>query len=159
MRLRGGQMPSGIRKPPFMRSAYNYDPVEAGEVDCVKEWDPSLTQQSQAEEADINTIVRRFGLTGQLPTNVRVPTYGDFEDIWDYQSAMNAVIDAQRSFMRMSGEVRRRFHDDPAEFVAFCSDEGNKDEMRKLGLLKPEEPKAGPEAPPKGPAADSTPTT
>lgn len=106
-------------------------------VECTE---PSLTQQSQAAEADINEIVRRFGLTGKLPENVRVPTYGDFDGVVDdYQSALNAIRSAEESFMAMPADVRARFNNDPGLFVEFCSDPENLPEMRKLGLAVPEE--------------------
>lgn len=99
--------------------------------------DPSLAEQSSLEETDINTIVRRFGLTGQLPTGVRQPTYGDYTDVFDYHTAMNAIVQAEEAFMEMPAHVRTRFHNDPGEFVAFCSDEANRDEALKLGLVMP----------------------
>lgn len=101
--------------------------------------DPSLAIQSAREEVDINTIVRRFGLTGQLPTDLRAPTYGDFTAVVDYQTALNAVIAADAAFMQMPAHVRERFANDTQKFVEFASDEANRDEMRKLGLLVPEE--------------------
>lgn len=100
--------------------------------------DPSLAKQSFAEEVDINTIVRRFGLTGQLPENVRMPTYGDFTGLSDFRDAMNAVVAARESFDLMPAAVRARFHNDPAEFVDFCSDSKNQDEALSLGLIAPE---------------------
>lgn len=105
--------------------------------------DPSLAVQSQKEESDINEIVRRFGLTGKLPDNVRVPTYQDFDDVFDFQSAMNAVASATQSFMAMPADVRQRFGNDPQKFLEFCSKEENIPEMIKLGLaveVKVEEP-------------------
>lgn len=96
-----------------------------------------VTKDSFAEECDINTIVRRFGLTGQLPTDVRAPMYGDFTDAMDYRSALDAVMAAQDSFMAMPADVRQRFGNDPAAFVDFCSDPNNRDEAIKLGLAVP----------------------
>lgn len=104
--------------------------------------DPSLAVQASAEEADINTIVRRFNLTGQVPTDIRAPEYGDFTSVTDYQSALNAVIQADESFMAMPAEVRARFHHDPGAFVDFVANPENRQEALKLGLLMP------PEAPP-----------
>lgn len=101
--------------------------------------DPTLTQQNFAEEADINTIVERFGITGQLPTNVRMPSYEDYTNVVDFQTAMNSIAQAREAFDEMPAKVRARFHNDPAEFVDFCSKEENRDEAKKLGLLKPEE--------------------
>lgn len=108
--------------------------IEAG-LSCPED---SLAIQSAAEEADINTIVRRFGLTGQLPSDVRAPQYGDFTEVTDYQTAMNAVLEAEASFMAMPADVRSRFENDPGRFVDFCSNPDNRDEMKKLGLLVPE---------------------
>lgn len=99
--------------------------------------DETRTVQSQAEEADINTIVRRFGLTGTLPQGVRVPTYGDFDGVSDYREALEALKAADASFMAMPADVRKRFDNDAAAFVDFCSDANNLDEMRKLGLAVP----------------------
>lgn len=96
--------------------------------------DESKAIQSQKDEADINTIVRNFGITGKLPENVRAPVYGDFDFVGDYRSAIEAVRAAEASFMAMPAEVRARFENDPGKFVDFCSDSANLEEMRKLGL-------------------------
>lgn len=99
--------------------------------------DKSLTVQSAVEETDINTIVRRFGLTGQLPSEVAMPRYEDFEAVWDYKSAMDMIAEARNGFMRFPGDVRERFNNDPGELIAFCEKPGNLEEARKLGLAMP----------------------
>lgn len=139
--------------PTFVRSAFNYDTDVASERTGLLCEDGSLTVQSEKEDADINTIVRRFGLTGQLPTNVRVPVEADFTEVFDFQSAMNAIRAAQESFMAMPADVRFRFNNDPERFVAFCTEERdgalvNLDEMRKLGLAVPKAAVAVPEPEP-----------
>ncbi|WNK14480.1 MAG: internal scaffolding protein [Microvirus sp.] len=131
-------------KLPFVRNAYNYDrdaaSNEAG-LDFTNE--ETLTQQQFAEECDINTIVRRFGLTGEMPTDLRMPVSGDFTGISDFQTAMNVVTSAQEEFMRMPAELRYRFNNDPARILQFLNDATNKDEAIKLGLLPepPEQPR------------------
>lgn len=133
----------------FIRTANNYDTNAASDESGLKCEDLSKTQQHQKEEADINTIVKRFGLTGQLPSNVRVPTYGDFTGVSDYQSALNAVMAAEASFMAMPVDIRARFNHDPEQFVEFCSNPDNTDEMIKLGLaVKTQTTEATPPAPP-----------
>lgn len=121
----------------FCRSAVNYDRKEASLENGLHCKDPSLTVQSQAEEADINTIVRNFGVTGLLPQNVRVPTFDDFSGIDDYRTAIETIREAEKSFLAMPSDVRRRFDDDPQKFVEYCSDSRNLEEMRKLGLAVP----------------------
>jgi len=99
---------------------------------------PSRTKQSFRDECDINHILRQFNVTGQLPVGSVQPQYGDFSGITDYQSALNAVMAAQESFLQLPAKVRAKFQNDPALFVEFASDEANKDEMKALGLLREE---------------------
>lgn len=124
-----------------MRQAYGYDVKAASleaSIDCSVDVNgdpcPSMARQAFRDECDINTIVRLFGLTGQLPDDVRAPVYADFEGIFDYQSALNAVIAAEDAFMSMPADVRSRFHNDPQAFVEFCSDDRNHEEARRMGL-------------------------
>jgi phage internal scaffolding protein len=121
---------------PFVRSPYNYDRMAASNASGLRCRDPSLAVQDQRDEVDINTIVRRFGLTGMLPEDVRAPQYGDFQGINDYHGAMNAVCLANESFDALSPEVRFRFQNDPGAFVDFCLDPANKAELTKLGLVE-----------------------
>ncbi len=99
---------------------------------------PSRTQQSFRDECDINNILRQFNVTGQLPAGSVQPQYGDFSGITDYQSALNAVMAAQDSFLQLPAKVRAKFDNDPALFVEFASQEANRDEMKALGLLHKE---------------------
>lgn len=121
----------------FLRTPYNYDVDSVSQATGLACEDPTRTQQQFADEADINTIVERFNLTGQLPSDVRAPQYADFEGVFDFQSAMNAIRSAEESFMAMPAQVRARFVNDPQRFVEFCSDPANLDEARKLGLAMP----------------------
>lgn len=122
---------------PFLRTPYNYDTNAVSDETGLKCEDETLAKQSFAEEVDINTIVRRFGLTGELPQNVRIPVSGDFTDVQDFHSAMNAVRLAQESFDAMPADVRTRFGNDPEKFVAFCLDDKNRAEAERLGLVDP----------------------
>lgn len=133
--------------PPFCRSAYNYDRDAASDESALKCEDPSRTQQSFAEECDINTICRRFGVTGMLPQNVAPVLDSQFHEIFDYQSALNVMRQADESFMMMPAHVRARFHNDAGEFVDFVSDEDNRAEAVKLGLVMPPLPVDEPKAP------------
>ncbi|QCS36699.1 minor capsid protein [Capybara microvirus Cap3_SP_641] len=103
--------------------------------------DPSLTQQQFKEESDINNIVDLFMKTGHLPTPVSMPQYVDYEGVFDFQSAMNAVRQADENFMRMDAKLRARFHNSPQEFLEFFADPNNTEEAVRLGLAiaKPKE--------------------
>lgn len=118
------------------RSAYdNHDSVSSSTgLECL---DASLTQQQFRDESDINNIVDRFMKTGYLPDPVSMPQYIDYEGIFDFQSAMNVVRQADENFMRMDAKVRARFHNSPQEFLEFFADPGNRDEAIRLGLAVP----------------------
>lgn len=121
-----------------LRSAFNYDPDEVStETGLLCPEEEGVTQQSFKDECDINTIVKRFGLTGELPSDFAMPQSGDFTGVADYHSAMNAVRAAEESFMLVPADIRARFNNDPGAFMAFFDDPANRDEGLRLGLLQP----------------------
>lgn len=121
----------------FLRTPYNYDVMEASDASGLICDDPSLAQQHARDECDINTIVRRFGLTGELPNGVKAPRYGDFTEATDYHTSLNAVRAADAAFMQLPADIRTRFNNDAGAFVDFVSDDSNRAEAEKLGLVLP----------------------
>lgn len=100
--------------------------------------DHTLTQQQFRDECDVNYIMRTYDKTGILThVNTRSPLSGDFTSVVDYQSACNAVIEAEAAFMALDPHLRARFSNDPGELLAFVSDEANYDEALRLGLVDP----------------------
>lgn len=121
-----------------MGNPFNYDRDVVSKETGLACADESLAVQSAKEDADINTIVRRFGVTGVLPEVPRPPVYGDFsESVSDYRTAMDLINAADRSFMALPAEVRARFANDPARFVDFVSNPDNLEECRRMGLAEP----------------------
>lgn len=132
---------------PFIRTAYNYDTNEASLESALQCEDVTRTQQNFKEECDINTIVRRFGLTGGMPEKFQMPTNIDISEMaTDYHTALNAVRQAGEEFMRLPAHIRKRFDNDPQKLIYFLGDEGNRIEAEKLGLVEPKAPE--PPAPP-----------
>ena len=125
-----------MRKPPFVRNPYNYDVDQISDETGLLCLDPSLAQQHQKDDADINVIVERFGLTGQLPNAITPPQYGDFSQVTDYHSAMNAVIAAQENFMELPAKLRARFDNDPSKLIDFVSNGDNREEAVSLGIIE-----------------------
>ena len=121
--------------------------------------EPSRTKQEFMRECDINNIVKNPQCV--LPELIKAnPQYGDFSDLPTYQDSLNVIATANDQFHLLSSRVRERFANDPAKFLEFCNDPKNAEEMRSLGLAKPNpappEPKGEPN-PPKAPAAKKTP--
>lgn len=128
-------------QPPFVRNPYNYDTMEASDESGLKCLDPSLAKQEFTEESDINFIAEKFGLTGEMPQVLTLPAYGDFEGIYDFQTAQNTVIQAERQFMTLPAKVRKRFNNDPQELLQFMGkmQEGDQNAIEEavfLGLAK-----------------------
>ncbi len=124
------------------RGDNNYDTKAASDEATIPadQYGESMTVQSQAEDADINVLMKRYGLTGKMPDDIgeRIPTYGDFSGVMDYRSAVEAVNRAQMAFMEIPAELRARWDNDPQKFLEYSSNPENLAEMRKFGLAKPE---------------------
>lgn len=119
---------------PFFRTAYNHDTNATSDESAISNFEETLAVQDAKDECDINTIVKRFGITGQLPSGVRTPTYDDFSGVHDYQSALAAMTSANESFYSMPSEVRSKFDNDPHRFVSYCSDPLNAETLTSWGL-------------------------
>lgn len=101
---------------------------------------------------DINYIVKRFNIDRRLPLMERHPIYDDFSTAIDYHDAMNVMVKANEQFRSLPAAVRKRFANDPQEFLEFVENLDNLDEMVKLGIAKAEveEPEEPVEPPPSG---------
>lgn len=103
------------------------------------------TKQQFKEQCDVNNILKSFNKTGLIVhLNNAVPQYREFtqDDVvgsvgFDYHAACNIVRQAQEGFQALPAQLRKVFHNDPAEFVAFVDDPANFDEAVKLGLVEP----------------------
>ena len=127
---------------PFLRTPYNYDTMAVSNETGLKCDDVSLAQQNFKDECDINNIMERFGLTGELPSNPLPSQYGDFSGVLDYHSALNAVLAAQDSFLELPAQLRARFDNDPNNLIRFLEDPNNRDDAIALGLVASNEPRA-----------------
>lgn len=127
-----------MKETPFVRSPYNYDMNKAGDDSGLKCLDASLTQQHLADETDINKLVERFVVTGEIPQLTMPPLQGDFTNVPTYQEALNLMRAADASFMQLDAKIRSQFDNDPGKFVDFASDEKNATKLREWHLLSPE---------------------
>lgn len=129
------------------RKAALLSPSEWSDLHAITFDDPSLAIQSQKDEADINVILKNFGVTGRVPEAVVLPSYGDFEAVDDYRSAIEAVRAAEAAFLAIPANIRERFHHDPQAFADFCSKSDNLPQLREWGLAPhPADPAAPPAA-------------
>lgn len=145
---------------PF-RTRDAYEPMAwtlASALDCSN--DEVMTRQEFKDDADINVLVRRFGVTGALPPPAPPEAYGDFSGVEDFQTAMLELQYAEGRFMELRSDIRERFQNSPGELLAFLSDEANHDEAVELGLIPASEPpEPAPEPVPEDPPTGEPPAS
>lgn len=119
----------------FVRNGYNYDTDKVSRETALVSDPETRTQQQFKDECDINVILERFGVTGQLPLNAMQPLTGDFVNVeGDYQMALEAVRAADENFMRLPSKIREQFNNEPQRFVDFCVNPANIEAVREMGL-------------------------
>ncbi len=127
-----------------LRQPYVYDKDQLSKDTGFSTVGKTRTQQNFKDECDINTIMRKFAVTGHMAPPSRLPQYGDFTGIRDYKSALEAVLEASRAFGELPADVRSYFANDPAAFVDFCSNDANREKAIELGLIAAGEAPAQP---------------
>lgn len=117
------------------------DEYERQQTDIVCN-DPTLTQQQYKDDADLNVIVKRFGITdGAIPVPAQDPKYyGDFSDATDFRGALDRTRDALDRFDALPAEIRKQFDNDPVALYHWVSDPQNAEDAVKLGLLSKRTP-------------------
>ena len=68
----------------MVRSAYMFDTDAVSNETALDTGEDAFTQQCFKDECDINILLAKFAVTGQLPENVRVPQFVDFEETFDF---------------------------------------------------------------------------
>lgn len=127
----------------MFKTAYDLGEKD-GEILATINTEDSLTNQSDASEADINILVKKFGITGQLPQITGLqPLYGDFTSGDDYRTMLDRVNAAREAFEQIPAHIRREFDNDPAKFVDFASDDKNIEKLREWKLATPKETQNG----------------
>jgi len=109
-------------------------------------------KQSFKNDCDINVILARYMKTGVLPDTKARAEFMDVPQI-TYLEAMNIIQLGDKAFFELPSEQRDFFQNNPANFLAFTQEESNLEEMRKMGLARPQtsEVKVTASEPPVGP--------
>lgn len=96
----------------------------------------SKTLQSEKDSADINKIIERMGAQGVGPIlNPSQPRFLDISAVGDYRSALDQVREAGSYFMELDAEDRRRFNNDPAEFLDTVNDPAKLQALIDEGII------------------------
>lgn len=74
--------------------------------------EPTLTDQAGAGETDINVIVARYGISGQIPMTGQEPMYGDFSEL---PESLRDYIETARTFAEHRQNLPEALRDMPLE--------------------------------------------
>lgn len=120
---------------PKFRTAYDYEFGDRGDI-IFPDDEPSLADQSAKDECDINLIIDRANRGMMPPISERIPSFGDFTEVPDFQTMQNMVIQAQEEFEALPSAIRNRFDNEPAKLLAFLANSENREEAIRLGLIE-----------------------
>lgn len=96
---------------------------------------PSMTQQHQADDADINKILEKWFRTGVLDhVNQREQIFADATLVPDYATAQLHISMVNDHFATLPAKDRLFFNNDPGQYIEFVSDPANAEALVKMGL-------------------------
>lgn len=104
--------------------------------------EPSMTDQSQYQESDINYIVKKYadGRTGittlDLGADAGVLQYGDTLLPGDYDTALDLINAVSDEFYQLPAQIRAEFNHNPKELINALADPRQRDRLLSLGLLR-----------------------
>lgn len=104
--------------------------------------EPSMTDQSQFQESDINYIVKKYadGRTGittlDLGADSGVLQYGDTLLPGDYETALDLINAVNEEFYELPSQIRAEFNHNPKELINALADPRQKLRLQSLGLLR-----------------------
>jgi hypothetical protein len=102
-----------------LRTPYNYDRDEVSKNTALVFNDETLTQQNFKDDADLNIMIRKYGV---LP--VQEVNWDEFDSSVipsDYHQLQNQLIEADQAFMGLPAELRSQVDNDPAKLLALIS--------------------------------------
>ena len=107
--------------------------------DCAKLYGDMLGASSdEMHNRDERETFVFVGEEGEaVPERPPMPTHADFsESVTDFQTAMNLLIDAERSFMAIPSADRAIFENDPQKFMEYLANPANKEDAIKRGFIE-----------------------
>lgn len=95
------------------------------------------TKQAHKDECDIKVIMQKYDKTGLIShVNQAQAQYGDFSEINEYKESLEFVMRSKANFEALPSALRKRFKQDPGEFLEFITNPDNASEMVSLGLAE-----------------------
>lgn len=95
----------------------------------------SLTEQSHADECDINKILHDYTRTGFMRhAKEHAGRYDDVSAV-DFQKSMETVANVKSMFECLPAQIRGEFNHDPAAFLTYVQEPANAKVLQDRGIL------------------------
>lgn len=101
----------------------------------------SIVKKEFKDQTDINYMLKRFKVTGQIPVNKNMPQYGDVSGLKSFHDAHEVVQQAYDAFDTLPSQIRKKFDNDPLSIIDFLDNPANLEESYDLGLRDRPQPK------------------
>ncbi len=99
--------------------------------------EPSQTIQSDADQADIKKILRKYKQVGIVDhLNLTEATYKDVTEFTDFGDVMRTVKQAENQFMELPSKVREIFQHDVASWLDHAHDEEKRASLVTAGEIE-----------------------
>lgn len=96
-----------------------------------------FTEQSHKRITDVNYIIKQYDKTGLIINQQNIEAqYGDMSGD-DYKTMLDTVLNAQKAFDELPSKIRKKFNNNPEDYLRFFEDPENRDEAIELGLVNP----------------------
>lgn len=110
---------------------------------------PTMTQQHYKDECDLNQILARHRVEGELNAmqlrqllaqsamgadTARIPRFEDVSDLPDLSYIKKSFIAASRAFANLPVQARIAFGNNPEAFYSAMTDSKQHEKVRELGL-------------------------
>ena len=96
---------------------------------------PSMTEQSHSRGCDIHNIMSKYEKTGGIDHEKQYQgQYLDLPSSPDFHAAMNTIAQANSMFESVPSDIRKKFHNDPAQYIAFMQNAENYEKIVEMGL-------------------------
>jgi len=98
-------------------------------------FEDSKVDQSQAADADLNVLVKRW-MRGEPVPQFEAAQFGDVSESVSFQDMQERLIVVEEMFASLPADVRAHFANSPVVFADAMVDSSRVDELVKLGVLK-----------------------
>ena len=95
----------------------------------------TMTEQCHKDSCDMHVILKKFEKTGILEhVSKHAGTYNDYINAPDFREAMTLLAEAEQMFETVPAKIRKKFGNDPAEYLEFMQNPENYEAIKEMGL-------------------------